>query len=68
MVSADADFARLHAEWLANGWQHAGIIRVLPQHKDDIGGIVDMLEFLHEAIAGEAAVLENDVYNTLRFF
>jgi predicted nuclease of predicted toxin-antitoxin system len=67
MISADADFTRLHAEWQASGQPHAGIIYIQPERKDDIGAIVAALEFLHQAIEGGAATLEEDVYNTLRY-
>lgn len=67
MISADADFARLHAEWQASGKPHAGIIYLQPERKDDIGTIVATLEFLHQAIEAGAATLEEDMYNTLRY-
>ncbi len=67
VITADADFVKLHTEWLGGGRPHAGIIYVQPERKDDIGLIVDYLEFLHLAVEGGAADLEKDVYNTLRY-
>ncbi len=65
MITADVDFITLHDEWQASGKQHAGILYVNPKRKDDIGSIVEYLEFLHLAVNGGAANLEKDVYNTL---
>ncbi len=67
LITADKDFIRIHAEWQAANKHHAGIIRVKPEHKDDIGMIVAYLEFLHLAIEGEAGDLDQDVYNTIRY-
>ncbi len=68
MISADEDFPKLHAAWLASGKRHMGIIYVHPVRKDDIGALVDYLEFLHLAAEGGAADLEKDVYNQVIYF
>jgi predicted nuclease of predicted toxin-antitoxin system len=67
MISADEDFAILHAEWQVSGKPHTGIIYVQPARKDDIGMVVDHLEFLHLAVEGGAADLDKDVYNTITY-
>lgn len=65
VISADADFPILDAQWRTTGKTHAGIIYILPDRKDQIGRIVDYLEFLHQAIKDGAATLDEDVYNKL---
>jgi len=65
MVSSDRDFTRLHDEYIKAGASHAGIIYVLPAHKDDIGRIVGFITDLCELIEGGAGTLEQDVDNQL---
>ncbi len=68
MISADEDFPKLHDEWSASGRHHTGIIYVRPERKDDIGLLVEQLEFLHQAVEGGAADLEKDVYNQIIYW
>ena len=63
MVTGDADFLILDAEYRATGEQHAGIIYIGPNKLDEIGTILQYLTFLYEAVAGGAADLETDVLN-----
>jgi predicted nuclease of predicted toxin-antitoxin system len=63
VITSDADFLALDAQWQSSGKPHAGIIYVPPERKDAIGTIVAHLVFLHEAVAAGAADLATDVYN-----
>jgi len=63
VITSDADFLALDAQWHSSGKPHAGIIYVPPERKDAIGTIVSHLVFLHEAVAAGAADLATDVYN-----
>ena len=65
VIIADEDFPILHDKWQKDRKWHAGIIYVQPQRKDQIGMIVAYLEFLHQAVEGRAATLEEDVYNRI---
>ncbi len=65
VITADADFPRLHAQWQRANRQHAGIIFLQQARKDDIGAVVDYLEFLDQAIRSGAGTLEEDVRNQL---
>jgi predicted nuclease of predicted toxin-antitoxin system len=67
IVTQDADFLRYHTQFQSEGKQHFGIIRINSDSIGDIGYVVNELHFLHEAIESEAANLENDVYNRVRF-
>ena len=63
IVTADVDLVSLDAQYRTDGKQHAGIIYIAPDKKDDIGAIIVYILFLHEAVAIGAADLEMDVYN-----
>jgi predicted nuclease of predicted toxin-antitoxin system len=66
VVTNDRDFAELNNSWLAQGRNHAGIF-LITRDKENIGMIVRTLLFWHEAVEGEAATLENDVYNKVNY-
>jgi hypothetical protein len=71
VVTGDKDFLRLHAEWQAAGRKHEGIFYVQPavRHlgKGAIGVMVRALAFYHEAVTGGAAMVEEDIYNQVRY-
>ncbi len=71
LVTADDDLLRLHAAWQESGKQHAGLFYILPevrnQKKGATGIIVRALHFYYEATVSGAAVLEQDVYNQVRY-
>ena len=63
VITGDADFLVLDAQWHSSGKHHAGIIYLPPDRKDAIGTIVAYMVFLHQAIAAGAADLTTDVYD-----
>ncbi len=65
VISADADFSRINAQWQAAGKKHAGIIRLQQERKDNVGIIVEYIVSLNELIEGGAGTLEQDVYNQI---
>jgi hypothetical protein len=65
MVTSDRDFVELHKQYVDTGKLHAGILYILPEHKDDIGRVVRFIIDLHELIQGGAATLEQDINNQL---
>ncbi|MEO1288311.1 MAG: DUF5615 family PIN-like protein [Chloroflexota bacterium] len=67
IVTQDADFLRIHNEIQREGKNHFGIIRITSENITNVGKIVNELEFLHNAIDGGAATLEEDVYNQVRY-
>jgi len=66
VVTNDADFAKLHADWITEGKTHCGIFYIT-HDKDNIGMLVETLYFWYEAIQSRAAKLTEDVYNQLLF-
>jgi hypothetical protein len=66
IVTNDQGFQGLHHQWMEAGKHHAGII-VITHDKEDIGMIVRELLFWHEAVAGGAADLGNDVRDQVHF-
>ena len=67
IVSHDADFIRLHNERHEQGKKHFSVIRIKSDNMGNIGAIVSELYFLHEAIEGGAATLEDEVYNKVSY-
>ncbi|MHB8625538.1 MAG: DUF5615 family PIN-like protein [Aggregatilineales bacterium] len=67
LITGDEDFLELDARWHSQGRTHAGIIFIQHHDRENIGKIVNRLQFLHEAIIGGAASLEDDVYNRVEF-
>ena len=65
MVSSDRDFIGLHKQRSEIGKFHAGIVYILPEHKDDIGRLVGFITDLYELIEGGAGTLEQDIDNQL---
>ena len=63
IMTADIDLILLDAQYRTEGKQHAGIVYIAPDKKDDIGAIIAYVLFLHEAVEIGAADLEMDVYN-----
>ena len=65
VVTADADFLRLHQEWQEQGKAHAGIIYCLPhlQGKSSIGRILEEIMMYYELIVGGAGSIKEDVAN-----
>lgn len=49
VITADADFPRLHNKWMAEGKNHAGILHVQQRDKDNIGAVVEMMVLIEEA-------------------
>jgi predicted nuclease of predicted toxin-antitoxin system len=46
LITRDQDFLRLHAEWMAEGRAHAGIIFITAKSHEDIGAIVKKALFV----------------------
>ncbi len=67
LVSSDADFLALDAEYKITDKWHAGIIHIPADKRNAIGQIVDFLLFLHQAVEGGAANLETDIYNRVHW-
>ena len=71
VVTSDDDFLALDARWRDEGRTHAGIFFVKPEVTNSgdggIGMTVKTLLFWHEAVEGEAASLEKDVYNQVHY-
>lgn len=65
MISRDADFLTLHAEYLEQGKSHYGIFFVLDhlQGKGAVGVIVRYLLEYYQLVAGGAASVEDDIAN-----
>jgi predicted nuclease of predicted toxin-antitoxin system len=63
LVSHDRDFWDIHADWLANGLHHAGIVLFNNQLQGNVGRLVSELVELCEMIETGAGTLEQDVYN-----
>ncbi len=69
IITRDADFTRLHAEWVKTNRTHAGIMfcRSNLQGEDAIGRIVSEVLMYHELIEGGAGSLEADIANRILF-
>lgn len=69
VITRDADFTRLHADWQANDRKHAGIMFCLSdvQGESAIGKIVNTVLMYHNLISGGAGSIEDDVTNQLIF-
>ncbi len=67
IITGDADFPRLSAQWGLENKFHAGILYFQHESQGDIGLIVSAALFLFEAIEFGAATLEDDVYNRIIF-
>lgn len=67
VITGDADFARLHATWQAEGREHAGIMFCQShiQGADGVGKIVSVVLMYHELITGGAGTVEADITNRL---
>ena len=65
VLTSDEDFLQIHTRWQQAGMKHTGIIYVQHERKDNIGLIVGTLSFLNEALEGDAATLEEEVYNRI---
>jgi len=65
IITGDADFLRLNDQWLREGRQHAGVIYVQPDNKDNIGLIVRYIVELHDLISGGAGTVEGDISSHL---
>jgi predicted nuclease of predicted toxin-antitoxin system len=63
LVTCDEDFFRLAAQWREAGKHHAGIVYIVSEKQGIIGVIVKELLFLHQAVEGGAASLQDDIYN-----
>lgn len=63
LVSHDRDFWTIHADWLAQGLHHCGIVLFSNRFQGDIGKIVRELMELSDLIAQGAGTLDKDVYN-----
>lgn len=66
LVSVDSDYYVIAHDWMIQGRNHCGIIRILPEDQNNVGKIVKSLDFLYKAIEGGAAQLESDVFNTIQ--
>ncbi len=67
LVTCDEDFFNHAAAWNEKGKSHPGIVFIISEKQGIIGVIVKELLFLHEAIAGGAATLEEDVQNRILY-
>jgi predicted nuclease of predicted toxin-antitoxin system len=67
LVTCDEDFFRLVVQWREAGKNHAGIVYIVSEKQGIIGVIVKELLFLHQAIEGGAASLQEDVYNQVLY-
>jgi hypothetical protein len=63
LVSHDRDFWTIHAEWLAQGLHHCGIILFSNRFQGSVGKIVHELTAFSDLIAQGAGALVKDVYN-----
>jgi len=67
MVSVDADFLRLHAEYLTEGKHHTGIVRVNPESQANTGTIVKALLALYQEIESGESTAEDKVHDNLKY-
>ncbi len=62
IITGDEDFLVLDAEWRNQGKLHCGIVYVRPERREAVGTVLEMLLFLHAAVEGGAASLEQDIF------
>ncbi len=69
VVTFDKDFKRIHAEWMAQGRSHSGIMFVSRrlQGPDGVGRIVVTLIDYYDLIAGGAGTIEADIADRITF-
>jgi len=67
LITRDADFTRLDAEWRVQGKAHQGIFYCLPhlQGKSAIGKIVSVCLEYNDLIMGGAASIDEDIANQI---
>ena len=63
VITKDADFLRLHAEWLSQDWTHCGIFYCPDRDKSAIGAIVSTCIEYYGLIAGGAGTVDDDIHN-----
>lgn len=62
VITGDEDFLVLDAVWRIEDRSHCGIIYVRPEKREAIGLVLETLVFLHTAVEGGAASLEQDIF------
>jgi len=65
LVSHYADFRDLHSAWIGQGLSHTGIIVFNRRFQGNIGKLERELFEYHEMVRLGAAVLREDIFNTL---
>ncbi len=66
LITADSDFLRLDAEWLAAGKKHGGILFIPPELQGVIGVVVEEAVFLNQAMLIGAARPEDMINEVWR--